>query len=131
MTQIELLAPKSMGERSWGSELLIAHTPQYLGKLLYMKRGRAGGLQYHVDKDETFYLFEGEAWVETDTGDGKLTRYLMTPGMSVHVPPGAVHRVIAIENCTFFEASTPHFEDRVHVEARYGQVETGGLPTTR
>lgn len=128
---IELRAPHSVGERDWGFELLIAHTDTYIGKVLRMKAGKAGGLQYHVDKVETFHLFEGDAWVDYDAGDGKLTRMLMTSGMTVHVPAGAPHRVTAINDCTFFEVSTPHFDDRVRVEDEYGEPESGGLPSTR
>lgn len=127
---IEVFPVAPVGPRNWGQEILIAHTPEYIGKLLLMKAGAAGGLQYHVEKKETFYLFEGEAVVDYDDG-GVLNRLPMFAGMSVHVPPGAPHRVTAITDCTFFEVSTPVFDDRVRVEADYGEPEVGGLPTTR
>ena len=127
---IELRAPIQVGKREWGHELLIAQTERYIGKVLVMREGSAGGLQFHREKVETFYLAGGRAFVDYDAGDGKLTRILMYPGMSVHVPAGAPHRVTAITECTFFEVSTPHFNDRVRVEAEYGEPETGGLPTT-
>ena len=128
---IELFAPHSVGPREWGEEIVIAKTDQYLGKILNMRAGTAGGLQLHRRKEETFFLYSGSAYVDYDTGDGKLTRMVMSAGMSVHVPPGSVHRVTAITDSTFFEVSTPVFEDRVRVEAEYNEPETGGLPTTR
>lgn len=131
LPQVRVLLPKDMGARVWGEELLIAESPQYIGKLMRMKAGAAGGLQYHVEKDETSFLLSGLAWVYTDTGDGKLSRFKMTAGTSIHIPHGAVHKVEAIEDCVFFEASTPHFDDRVRVEARYGRTDTDGLPTTK
>lgn len=131
MRPIERFEPYDVGERTWGREVLIAHTPHYTGKILYMKAGHAGGLQYHVEKDETFHLVSGEALVDYDDGTGALVQLLMEPGMSVHVPPGAPHRVTAVSDCVFFEASTPHFDDRVRVEREYGERDTGGLPTTR
>ena len=131
LPQVKVLIARDMGPRTWGDELLIAESPHYIGKLMYMKAGKAGGLQYHVEKDETSFLFSGRAWVYTDTGDGVLKRFMMTPGTSIHIPPGSVHKVEAIDDCVFFEASTPHFDDRVRVEARYGRSETDGLPTTR
>lgn len=127
---VELRAPIQVGKRDWGYELLIAQTDQYIGKVLEMHPWTAGGLQYHREKVETFYLHAGEAWVDYDTGDGKITSLLMRPGMSVHVPAGAVHRVRATDRCVFFEVSTPHFNDRVRVEKEYGEPEVGGLPTT-
>jgi mannose-6-phosphate isomerase len=126
---IELRAPIQVGKRAWGHELLIAQTDHYIGKVLEMYAGTAGGLQLHREKIETFYLHDGEAWVDYDQ-HGTLTRLLMLPGMIVHVPAGAPHRVTAITNCVFFECSTPVFNDRVRLEKEYGEPEVGGLPTT-
>ncbi len=127
---VELFVPTLVGKRDWGNEVKIAQTPQYLGKVLQMDAGKAGGLQYHREKVETFFLYTGSAWVDYDAGDGKLTRMVMSAGMSVHVPAGAPHRVTAITDCTFLEVSTPHFDDRVRCEVEYGEPEVDGLPTT-
>jgi quercetin dioxygenase-like cupin family protein len=120
-----------MGARTWGEELLIIDTPQYIGKLMHMRAGAAGGLQKHRQKDEASYLLSGSAWVYTDTGDGTLTRFKLHEGAAIHIPPGAVHKVEAITDCVFFEASTPHFNDRIRLEEAYGRMDTDGLPTTR
>lgn len=130
MPTIEKFDIRDVGARSWGREILIAHTPFYLGKILYMNAGHAGGLQAHRVKDETFFLFSGEAWVDFDPGAGVIERVKMEAGQSYHIPPGAVHRVEAITDCIFFEASTPIFDDRVRMEDRYGLKQDGGLPTT-
>ena len=127
---VQKFEPKSMGERDWGLELLVAQTESYIGKVLYMKAGKAGGLQKHREKVETFHLFDGRAWVDHDTGDGKVTRTLMLSGQTYHVPAGAVHRVEAITDCVFFECSTPVYNDRIRCEAEYGEPEVGGLPST-
>jgi len=131
LPQVKVQLPRDMGNRMWGRELLVIDTPAYIGKVLHMKAGGAGGLQKHVEKDEASFLVSGEAWVYTDTGDGKATRFLWMAGTAIHIPPGAVHKVEAITDCTIFECSTPHFNDRIRLEAEYGLPETGGLPTTR
>ena len=118
MPTLERFTPRELGPKDWGTELLVAHTPQYTGKVLSMRAGASGPLQYHEHKDETFYLVSGTASVEFDAGNGLITRR-MKAGESYHVPPGAVHRVTAITECTFFEASTPAFDDRVNVEHLY------------
>jgi mannose-6-phosphate isomerase-like protein (cupin superfamily) len=127
---IERVQPHIL-KRDWGEEIIVTNTPKYLGKVLRMKAGTAGGLQLHVEKDETFHLYEGTALVVTDDGTGQLTWAQMLPGDTCHVPPGAVHQVRAITDCTFFECSTVHFDDRVRCEERYGLTVDGGLPTTR
>ena len=129
MTVIEPFRPRAL-ERDWGEELIVAETPKYLGKVLTMRAGTKGGLQYHTEKDETFYLVSGEAAVRFDPGDG-LEVVWMWAGESYHIPPGAVHQVEAVTDCVFFETSTPHHDDRVRVEAQYGLPEDGGLPSTR
>jgi len=131
LPQVKVQLPRDMGERTWGQELLVIETDKYIGKVMHMRAGGAGGLQAHVEKDEASYLVSGLAWVYTDTGDGTLTRFQWHPGSAIHIPPGAVHKVEAIENCVIFEASTPHFNDRIRLEEQYGRTDTGGLPTTK
>lgn len=130
---VEFFTPEDVGPRVWGREILVALSPgKYIGKLILMNAGTAGGLQKHHLKDETTYLHSGEAWVDFDPGTGKTERRKIVAGQSVRFPPGAVHRVTAITDCVIFEASTPHFNDRVRVEEQYGEtIPEGGLPTTR
>ena len=129
MVKIEKYEPKTL-MRAWGWEIFVAETPHYIGKVLRMHQGAKGGLQKHVEKDETFHLWSGSAIVRTDDGDG-LKEIRMWPGESFHIPAGSVHQVHAVTDCVFFEASTPHYDDRVRMEAHYGLPEEGGLPTTR
>jgi len=131
LPQVRVQLPQDMGERTWGTELLVIDTPQYIGKVMHMRAGCAGGLQKHVEKDEASFLVSGDAWVYTDTGDGTLRRFKWTAGSAIHIPPGSVHKVEAITDCVIFEASTPHFNDRIRLEEQYGRTDTSGLPTTR
>lgn len=117
--------------RDWGTEAIVIATDKYLGKVLSMKAGTKGGMQYHVEKDEAFYLVSGLAIVRGDDGDGRLQEVIMKPGESYHVPPGAPHQVEAIEDSVFFEASTPHYDDRVRCDEAYGLTNDGGLQTTK
>ena len=46
----------------------------------------------------------------------------MTPGDRVHITPGTVHRMTALEDSDIFEVSTPDLEDIVRLEDRYGRA---------
>lgn len=129
---VEFFTPEDVGPRNWGREILIAHLPGfYTGKLLIMNAGARGGLQYHQLKNEFAYLYSGEMWFEYDSGEGNLLRRKLVAGDSVHIQPGVVHREEAITDCIIFETSTPHFNDRVRVEEKYGEeIPAGGLPST-
>lgn len=128
--KIEFFEPQ-VWEREWGEEILVAHVPGlYTGKILKMKAGTRGGLQYHRKKNEAGYLYSGEMLLEYDAGDGLITKVRLAAGSSIHIPPGAVHRETALTDCIIFEVSTPVFNDRVRVEDLYGEKIEWGLPTT-
>ena len=105
---VSFFKPKDVAPRDWGQEILVAHVPGlYTGKVLIMKAGTSGGLQYHRKKDEWGYLYSGELLVEYDSGDGKLLQKKLVAGDCVHIPPEAVHRETAITDCVIFEVSNP------------------------
>lgn len=125
--------PESVGPREWGTETLLLLAPnKYTLKLITMKAGAEGGLQYHRLKDEGGVMLKGTMDVTYDDGTGRLCTRRVSRGDVFHFPALAVHKAKAVTNCSYIEASTPHFNDRVHVEIQYGiEKEAGGLPTTR
>ena len=116
-------APVTRIEKPWGYELHWAKTDRYVGKILHVEAGHALSLQYHVRKDETIYLYSGRMLFEIEE-NGALTKRAMEPGESVHVTPGTVHRMTAIEDCDVMEVSTPELDDVVRLEDRYGRGPT-------
>jgi len=109
-------------EKPWGFELLFAHTPKYAGKVIFVKKGHRLSLQYHEKKDETLYIYEGKALLEIEGSDGQLVSRVVQPGECIPVPPFSKHRLQAIEDTTFLEASTPELDDVVRVEDDYGRA---------
>jgi mannose-6-phosphate isomerase-like protein (cupin superfamily) len=109
-------------EKPWGHELIWAETEQYVGKLLFVRAGHALSLQYHEVKDESWYVQSGTARLELGTvGEDGLTTLEIGPGDVFRYTPGTVHRVTATADLTIFEASTPHLDDVVRLEDRYGR----------
>lgn len=107
--------------KPWGYELHWARTDRYVGKVLHIEAGHALSLQYHNRKDETILLWEGRLRFEIGQGpDARV--WEMTAGERVHVPPGTVHRMTAIGDCTLIEVSTPELDDVVRLEDRYGRA---------
>jgi len=108
-------------EKPWGHEILFAVTEKYIGKILFMRKGHRLSLQYHKQKDETFYCLKGRA--SLIIGKGNITSILpLVPDCSYHVEPMTIHRVEAIEDTTVVEVSTPEAEDVVRVEDDYGRA---------
>ena len=107
--------------KPWGEEIIFAHTKQYAGKLLKIRRGESLSLQYHRTKEETIYVHEGRIRLLVDTAGTREER-ILGPGESWHLPPGTTHRMEALEDATLFEVSTPELDDVVRLEDRYGRT---------
>jgi mannose-6-phosphate isomerase-like protein (cupin superfamily) len=109
-------------EKPWGYELHWAKTDRYVGKLIHVNAGHALSLQYHNQKDETIFLWSGRMLFEIKEGGGELTKREMKPGEAVHITPGTIHRMTALDDCDIFEVSTPELHDVVRLEDRYGRT---------
>jgi mannose-6-phosphate isomerase len=109
-------------EKPWGHELIWAHTDGYVGKILHVRAGHALSLQYHQVKDETIHMLRGTMrfWVGPDTES--LAEVELVEGASYRIRPGTVHRMQAVTDVDILEASTPHLQDVVRLEDRYGRT---------
>jgi mannose-6-phosphate isomerase-like protein (cupin superfamily) len=112
-------------EKPWGHELIWAVAEQYVGKVLFVAAGQSLSLQFHREKDESWYVQAGRAKLELgEAGEAVLVEEIITPGAAFRYRPGTVHRVTAIEDTTILEVSTPHLDDVVRLEDRYGREGT-------
>lgn len=112
-------------EKPWGYELIWALTDDYCGKVLFVKAGSALSLQFHKEKDESWLVQSGRAKLELgDVGQPVLHEEVISAGAAFRYRPGTVHRVTALDDTTILEVSTPHLEDVVRLEDRYGREGT-------
>jgi mannose-6-phosphate isomerase len=112
-------------DKPWGWELIWAQAEAYVGKILFVRAGHSLSLQYHVEKDESWYVESGRARVQLgNTGDAVLDEAVISPGDAFRFRPGTVHRVKALEDTTILEVSTPQLDDVVRLEDQYGREGT-------
>jgi mannose-6-phosphate isomerase-like protein (cupin superfamily) len=112
-------------EKPWGHELIWAKAERYAGKLLFVQSGHSLSLQFHREKDESWYVLDGRAELELGAvGQAVLKTEVVGPGAAFRFPPGTVHRVRAVEDTTILEVSTPQLEDVVRLEDSYGREGT-------
>jgi mannose-6-phosphate isomerase-like protein (cupin superfamily) len=109
-------------DKPWGHELIWALTDDYCGKILFVKAGESLSLQFHREKDESWLIDSGRARIDMAAPGEKLPKSeIVGAGAAFRITPGTVHRVIALEDTTIIEVSTPQLEDVVRLEDRYGR----------
>jgi quercetin dioxygenase-like cupin family protein len=108
-------------DKPWGYEIIWAHTPRYVGKVLHINKGESLSYQYHVVKDETIRLLSGVLALDVEI-TGERSRLELAPGEGLRIVPGMKHRMTAIEDCDVLEVSTPELDDVVRLEDRYGRA---------
>jgi len=109
-------------EKPWGHELIWAQAATYVGKILHIRAGERLSLQYHVRKDETIMLDRGRMILEHFEERAPPQQHELRPLEPFHIPPGLRHRMIAVEDCDVIEVSTPHLDDVVRLEDKYGRT---------
>ena len=88
--------------RPWGFYSVIAEGENYKVKRIYIKKGHRLSLQRHTYRSEHWTIVKGTAFV---TIDGVSSH--REPGVAVHVPLGAVHRIAApLDEVIFIEVQT-------------------------
>jgi mannose-6-phosphate isomerase len=120
--------PAERVEKPWGHEEIFALVEgSYVGKLLFVTAGESLSLQYHHIKDETIALVSGQVEIDLGSSADTLRAVSLSPGDSVHVLPGTLHRLRAVEDSVLVEASTAESgwrEDIERLEDRYGRLGT-------
>src|SRR5437899_5482742 len=88
-------------EKPWGHELIFGLTEHYCGKVLFVRAGHALSLQFHNEKDESWYVQSGRAEIDIGApGDPIPMSEVVGPGAAFRLRPGTIHRVRALEDTT-------------------------------
>ena len=101
-------------DKPWGYEKVLIFTEKYLTKELYIKEGFRTSFHYHNEKDETMYIMSGSGYIEFED-----RKEYFGPNDSIRIKPGIIHSIVATENTTLHEVSTPYLDDTVRVKDYY------------
>lgn len=106
-------------EKPWGKEELLEKNDRYMFKRLTMKKGHACSLQYHEYKTESVYLLSGRLKIFLGETQEQLEEFELEPHQVITLKPYQVHRMEALSDAVYLEASTPELEDVVRLQDRY------------
>ena len=116
--------------KPWGREVWVNYEngenvgdveKRYVMKKLYIKAGTKTSYQYHVKKEETNFLIEGEveAWMEND--EGIIEKEILKAGTIWSIPAGKKHRILPLTDIVLMECSSPEVDDVVRMEDDTGR----------
>ena len=98
--------------KGWVKEIIFVNNNLYCGKLLCFDKGAKFSMHYHLIKDETWYVKEGDfiyRWIDTKTAE--VNEQILKEGDTVRQLPGQPHQLEALTDGVVFEVSTEHFDE--------------------
>jgi len=93
-------------EKYWGKMDTLFENDQYTVKRIFMRSGTQSSMEYHVKKQEAYYIESGTLKIGTRIGRAKNTSLILNQGEVFHIPPGFMHMRIALEDTVIIEFST-------------------------
>ncbi|KZX16805.1 D-glycero-alpha-D-manno-heptose 1-phosphate guanylyltransferase [Methanobrevibacter cuticularis] len=103
-------------DKPWGYEKVLIYTDKYLTKELFIKEGYQTSFHYHENKDETMYITNGAGYIEFED-----KKEYFGKNDTIRIEPGIRHSIVATENTTLQEVSTPFLDDTIRVNDFYSR----------
>jgi mannose-6-phosphate isomerase-like protein (cupin superfamily) len=151
MLEIQSYDQIKLVSKPWGWERWIqpgsAQFPFVL-KQLKLLAGNRTSLQVHQQKSESIIILEGTGSIVLYKEKFDCEKYLqnqysneelnfirnnlytekLQPGTVIHTPPGTIHRMIALTDLTYIEASTTELDDVIRLQddnnRKHGKIES-------
>ena len=80
-----------------------------------MIKGSQSSLEYHVKKDENYYILSGKLQVGLRIGRAENKAIIVNEGEVFHIPPGLMHMRIALEDTQIIEWSNKDDDSDSHI----------------
>jgi mannose-6-phosphate isomerase-like protein (cupin superfamily) len=108
-------------KKPWGQEQVIEINDRYMVKKLTMWKGHRCSLQFHNKKQETIYVLSGRLKIYIGQSPQDLSERIYLPHDTITLTPGIIHRMEAVEDSVYLEASTPEMDDVVRLSDDYSR----------
>jgi len=104
------LKPKII-EKGWGKEIWIVNNNKYCGKLLYFNKNSKFSMHYHILKNETWFINEGEFIFRYYNGENAdIIQKKLKKNDCINIPSCLPHQLECINGGCIIEISTQHFD---------------------
>lgn len=100
-----IISSKEKIEKYWGYIKTIFANDDFTLKEVFMKSNTQSSMEYHIKKDEFYYIQRGKLKVGMRIGRAKNKSIILNKGDVFHIPPGLMHMRIALEDTVIIEWS--------------------------
>jgi len=107
--------PVKSVEKYWGKMDTLFENDLYSVKRIFMRKGTQSSMEYHVKKQESYYIESGCLKVGTRIGRAKNKSFILQQGDVFHIPVGFMHMRMALEDTVIIEFSTLDDDGDSHI----------------
>lgn len=93
-------------DKYWGNMKTLFENDLYTVKRIFMKKGTQSSMEYHIKKEESYYIESGKLKIGTRIGRAQNKSITLKEGDVFHIPIGFMHMRIALEDTVIIEFST-------------------------
>ena len=90
-------------DKYWGWIKTCCATNDFTLKHIFMYKDSQSSLEYHVKKDENYYILSGKLRVGLRIGRAENKEVILNEGDVYHISPGLMHMRFAIEDTHIIE----------------------------
>lgn len=108
--------------KPWGYEVILEKNKFFMFKKLFMKKNHRCSLQYHKKKIETIFVVKGKIKIFCGKNKKKIIGKIYKSQSTITIKPRIVHRMQALTDCIYLEASTPEILDVVRLSDDYNRL---------
>lgn len=102
-------------DKYWGWIKTCCATNDFTLKHIFMYKDSQSSLEYHVKKDENYYILSGKLKVGLRIGRAENKEVILNEGNIYHIPPGLMHMRFAIEDTHIIEWSNKDDDSDSHI----------------
>ena len=102
-------------DKYWGWIKTCAATEDFTLKHIFMMEGKQSSLEYHVKKNENYYILSGKLQVGLRIGRAENKSIILNEGEVFHIPPGLMHMRIALKDTHIIEWSNKDDDYDSHI----------------
>jgi len=107
--------PLKTVEKYWGNMQTLFENDLYTVKRIFMRKGTQSSMEYHVSKEEAYFIESGKLKVGTRIGRAQNSSLVLEQGETFPIPVGFMHMRIALEDTVIIEFSTLDDDGDSHI----------------